>query len=83
MVVLGHSIETSGKYTNAAGAIAVTRAGPWRVILTSAPSVKGIDNVTVEAHSTDYQPAAALTELASHHFFFLKVGPELTFRIRD
>ncbi|MGI9389149.1 MAG: class II D-tagatose-bisphosphate aldolase non-catalytic subunit [Boseongicola sp.] len=36
-----------------------------------------------EAHSTDYQPTAALAELVTNHFFFLKVGPELTFRMRE
>ncbi|HUK78427.1 MAG TPA: class II D-tagatose-bisphosphate aldolase, non-catalytic subunit, partial [Thermoleophilia bacterium] len=31
-----------------------------------------------EAHSTDYQPAAALASLVSDHFAVLKVGPALT-----
>ncbi len=39
--------------------------------------------LTFEAHSTDYQPADALTSLVENHFFFLKVGPELTFRFRE
>ncbi len=39
--------------------------------------------LTFEAHSTDYQSTAALAELVKHHFFFLKVGPELTFRFRE
>ena len=39
--------------------------------------------LTFEAHSTDYQPTSALTDLVKHHFFFLKVGPELTFRFRE
>jgi len=46
-------------------------------------AVKAIDNMTFEAHSTDYQPTEALTELVKQHFFFLKVGPELTFRMRE
>ena len=46
-------------------------------------AVKAIDNMTFEAHSTDYQPTEALAELVSQHFFFLKVGPELTFRMRE
>lgn len=41
------------------------------------------DGLTFEAHSTDYQPAAALAALVENHFFFLKVGPELTFRFRE
>ena len=39
--------------------------------------------LTFEAHSTDYQSTEALTELVKKHFFFLKVGPELTFRFRE
>jgi len=46
-------------------------------------AVKSIDNMTFEAHSTDYQPTEALAELVKQHFFFLKVGPELTFRMRE
>ncbi|MEQ8778182.1 MAG: class II D-tagatose-bisphosphate aldolase, non-catalytic subunit [Roseibium album] len=41
------------------------------------------DGLTYEAHSTDYQSTAALTDLVKNHFFFLKVGPELTFRFRE
>lgn len=39
--------------------------------------------LTLEAHSTDYQSTEALAELVKKHFFFLKVGPELTFRFRE
>ncbi|MGV0909830.1 class II D-tagatose-bisphosphate aldolase non-catalytic subunit [Martelella sp. FOR1707] len=39
--------------------------------------------LTFEAHSTDYQPDEALAQLVEQHFFFLKVGPELTFRFRE
>lgn len=39
--------------------------------------------LTYEAHSTDYQSTNALSELVKNHFFFLKVGPELTFRFRE
>ncbi|MCL4163984.1 UNVERIFIED_CONTAM: hypothetical protein GTU68_056135 [Idotea baltica] len=41
------------------------------------------DGLTFEAHSTDYQPTNALAALVENHFFFLKVGPELTFRMRE
>ncbi|MEL6798920.1 MAG: class II D-tagatose-bisphosphate aldolase, non-catalytic subunit [Pseudomonadota bacterium] len=41
------------------------------------------DGLTFEAHSTDYQTDAALSDLVKQHFFFLKVGPELTFRFRE
>ncbi|HEY9593446.1 MAG TPA: class II D-tagatose-bisphosphate aldolase, non-catalytic subunit, partial [Spirochaetia bacterium] len=36
-----------------------------------------------EAHSTDYQPTAALRELVEDGFAVLKVGPELTFTLRE
>ena len=39
--------------------------------------------ISYEAHSTDYQPTEALADLVRNHFFFLKVGPELTFRFRE
>lgn len=39
--------------------------------------------LTFEAHSTDYQPTQSLQHLVADHFFFLKVGPELTFRMRE
>lgn len=48
-----------------------------------AAAVERIENMTFEAHSTDYQPSEALAELVDQHFFFLKVGPELTFRMRE
>lgn len=41
------------------------------------------DGLTFEAHSTDYQSTSALADLVENHFFFLKVGPELTFRFRE
>lgn len=41
------------------------------------------NGLTLEAHSTDYQPNEALSALVENHFFFLKVGPELTFRFRE
>lgn len=41
------------------------------------------DGLTYEAHSTDYQATHALTDLVKNHFFFIKVGPELTFRFRE
>ena len=36
-----------------------------------------------EAHSTDYQTADALAELVRDHFAILKVGPGLTFALRE
>jgi D-tagatose-1,6-bisphosphate aldolase subunit GatZ/KbaZ len=39
--------------------------------------------VVFEAHSTDYQRAASLRALVAGHFAILKVGPELTFALRE
>ena len=36
-----------------------------------------------EAHSTDYQPVESLTELVRNGFAILKVGPGLTFAMRE
>lgn len=36
-----------------------------------------------EAHSTDYQTEQHLTDLVEGHFCILKVGPELTFALRE
>ena len=36
-----------------------------------------------EAHSTDYQPEAALRQLVQDGFSILKVGPGLTFALRE
>ncbi|MGH8679226.1 MAG: class II D-tagatose-bisphosphate aldolase non-catalytic subunit, partial [Burkholderiales bacterium] len=36
-----------------------------------------------EAHSTDYQTPAALAQLVSDHFAILKVGPAVTFAMRE
>lgn len=42
-----------------------------------------VSGLTFEAHSTDYQSTGTLANLINTHFFFLKVGPELTFRFRE
>lgn len=41
------------------------------------------DQVVFEAHSTDYQTAQALQQLVQGQFAILKVGPELTFALRE
>lgn len=46
-------------------------------------AIHGFDGLAFEAHSTDYQATGALRHLVAQHFFFLKVGPELTFRFRE
>jgi D-tagatose-bisphosphate aldolase class II non-catalytic subunit len=46
-------------------------------------AVPGLGGPVYEAHSTDYQPGAALAGLVAAHFGILKVGPELTFAYRE
>jgi D-tagatose-1,6-bisphosphate aldolase subunit GatZ/KbaZ len=41
------------------------------------------ERLVFEAHSTDYQTEAALRALVEDHFAVLKVGPELTFALRE
>ena len=40
-------------------------------------------HLVFEAHSTDYQPREALAALVHDHFAILKVGPALTFALRE
>jgi D-tagatose-1,6-bisphosphate aldolase subunit GatZ/KbaZ len=42
-----------------------------------------VDGVVYEAHSTDYQAPGALAALVQDHFAILKVGPGLTFALRE
>jgi D-tagatose-1,6-bisphosphate aldolase subunit GatZ/KbaZ len=46
-------------------------------------SLEPVHGMVFEAHSTDYQTAAALAELVQDHFAILKVGPGLTFALRE
>jgi D-tagatose-1,6-bisphosphate aldolase subunit GatZ/KbaZ len=41
------------------------------------------NGIAFEAHSTDYQHDSALAELVKDHFAILKVGPALTFALRE
>ncbi|MHA3023373.1 D-tagatose-bisphosphate aldolase, class II, non-catalytic subunit [Mycobacterium sp. BMJ-28] len=43
----------------------------------------GEDNLVFEAHSTDYQRPDQLRELVQDHWAILKVGPALTFAMRE
>ncbi len=45
--------------------------------------IRDVPQVVFEAHSTDYQPAQAYTQLVRQHFAILKVGPQLTFALRE
>lgn len=46
-------------------------------------SLKQLPGIVFEAHSTDYQTRAALTSLVRDGFAILKVGPGLTFALRE
>jgi D-tagatose-1,6-bisphosphate aldolase subunit GatZ/KbaZ len=45
--------------------------------------VDDLPHLVFEAHSTDYQPVERLTELVEDHWAVLKVGPGLTFALRE
>lgn len=45
--------------------------------------IEAFDTLVFEAHSTDYQTPQALAQLVEHHFAILKVGPALTFALRE
>jgi D-tagatose-1,6-bisphosphate aldolase subunit GatZ/KbaZ len=46
-------------------------------------ALDGVKGLLFEAHSTDYQPTAALSALVDGGFAILKVGPGLTFALRE
>jgi D-tagatose 6-phosphate 4-epimerase len=46
-------------------------------------TLPSLPNFVFEAHSTDYQPAACLDALVRDGFAILKVGPWLTFALRE
>ena len=46
-------------------------------------AIIGIPTMVFEAHSTDYQTRDALSALVRDHFAILKVGPGLTFALRE
>jgi D-tagatose 6-phosphate 4-epimerase len=48
-----------------------------------ANALAGLPGFVFEAHSTDYQPAASLDALVRDGFAILKVGPWLTFALRE
>ncbi|BBC73413.1 tagatose-bisphosphate aldolase [Altererythrobacter sp. B11] len=46
-------------------------------------AIEPVENLVFEAHSTDYQTPAALAALVRDHFAILKVGPGVTFALRE
>jgi len=60
--------------------VAVYAPGPARAL---AATLNRMPGLVFEAHSTDYQPEAALRQLTQDGFRILKVGPGLTFALRE
>jgi D-tagatose-1,6-bisphosphate aldolase subunit GatZ/KbaZ len=46
-------------------------------------AIEAVPTLLFEAHSTDYQTPKALADLVEDHFAILKVGPGLTFALRE
>jgi len=46
-------------------------------------SAKRLDGIVLEGHSTDYQPQAILAQMRQDGIAILKVGPALTFALRE
>lgn len=46
-------------------------------------AIESLPTILYEAHSTDYQTAQRLRELVEDHFAILKVGPGVTFALRE
>jgi D-tagatose-1,6-bisphosphate aldolase subunit GatZ/KbaZ len=46
-------------------------------------SIEAVNGMVFEAHSTDYQAPGALAALVRDHFAILKVGPGVTFALRE
>ncbi len=64
--------------------------GNANVVLYDPPAARDLSvcldrlpGLVFEAHSTDYQPASALSALVDDGFAILKVGPGLTFALRE
>jgi D-tagatose-1,6-bisphosphate aldolase subunit GatZ/KbaZ len=46
-------------------------------------AIEPVEHLVFEAHSTDYQTPAALAALVRDHYAILKVGPGVTFALRE
>jgi D-tagatose-1,6-bisphosphate aldolase subunit GatZ/KbaZ len=76
--VIGIVVQPGVEFGNAN--VAVYRPERARALSASLARMPGL---VFEAHSTDYQPAAALATLLEDGFAILKVGPGLTFALRE
>ncbi|PID73561.1 MAG: tagatose-bisphosphate aldolase [Desulfobacterales bacterium] len=56
---------------------------PYRPTPDLAAFIRRQSGMVFEAHSTDYQAVPELKAMAAHHFYILKVGPWLSFALRE
>jgi D-tagatose-bisphosphate aldolase class II non-catalytic subunit len=76
--VIGIVVQPGVEFGNAN--VAIYRPERARALSRGLERLPGL---VFEAHSTDYQPAAALAALVEGGFAILKVGPGLTFALRE
>ena len=76
--VIGIVVQPGVEFGNAN--VAIYRPERARALSASLNDMPGL---VFEAHSTDYQPASALSALVDDGFAILKVGPGLTFALRE
>jgi D-tagatose-1,6-bisphosphate aldolase subunit GatZ/KbaZ len=60
-----------------------TRIHEYQPAAGLAEAILPYTGMVYEAHSTDYQTADALRHMTRHHFYILKVGPALTYALRE
>jgi len=76
--VIGIVVQPGVEFGNAN--VALYRPERARALSAALGTIPGL---VYEAHSTDYQPATALRALVDDGFAILKVGPGLTFALRE
>ncbi|MBN9235460.1 D-tagatose-bisphosphate aldolase, class II, non-catalytic subunit [Mesorhizobium hungaricum] len=76
--MIGIVVQPGVEFDNAG--VAVYRPEHARQLSAALQSMPGL---VFEAHSTDYQPTEALSALVDDGFAILKVGPGLTFALRE
>ncbi|MFE0018553.1 D-tagatose-bisphosphate aldolase, class II, non-catalytic subunit [Mesorhizobium sp. NPDC059054] len=76
--VIGIVVQPGVEFSNAD--VAVYRPDRTHALVSALDHMPGL---IFEAHSTDYQPARALAALVDGGFAILKVGPGLTFALRE
>jgi D-tagatose-bisphosphate aldolase class II non-catalytic subunit len=76
--VIGIVVQPGVEFGNAN--VAIYRPERARAL---SKALERLPGLVFEAHSTDYQPSAALAALVEDGFAILKVGPGLTFALRE